>query len=230
MNRIFKTFFAAVMVLVLAACGSTPQPTVALNTNILATPDLKIGFAYIPPKEGATTHIYGAACLLCYGVASALTGKLDSHLESSITTQELDNIKQLVLAEYQTRAENVTYVELPNPINKMKKFKGELGFAKRDFRNLKTELGVDVLVVLDIYQHGAHRSFSNYIPNGDPQGYLSGLLYSVDLNTNAYIQYLEINEKIQPTGEWDEPPTFPNVTMAYYQAIENTKQKLKNAI
>ncbi|MCU4675283.1 hypothetical protein N7931_06510 [Catenovulum sp. 2E275] len=225
-----RAFFVLVFTLILASCGSTPQPVVELNTNLLAKDELKLGFVYVSPSDKATTHIYGAGCLLCYGVASALTSKLDTHLESTITTEELDNIKGLVLSSYQKRSNNISMVELSQPINKLKKFKGELGYAKKDFRPLKESLGIDVLVVLEIHQYGAFRSFSNYIPNGDPQGYLSGLLYAIDLNTNAYLQYLSIDEKIQPSGEWDEPPTFPNVTMAYYQAIENTKHKIKTAI
>ena len=226
----FKNFFIASLALVLAACGSTPQPNVTLNTNLFGKQDLRIGIAYIPPKENATTHIFGAGCLLCYGVASALTSTLDNHLESTITTDELTKMKDLVLSEYSLRSKNVEFVTLPTPIKKLSKFKGEVGFAKKDFRALKEKLHIDLLVVLQLSRHGTFRSFSNYIPNGDPQGHVFGLLYSVDLNTNAYVQYLDIDEKVQPIGQWDEPPTFPSVTTSYYQAIENTKQKIKSAL
>ena len=218
------------LLITLVGCGSTPQPTVQLTTNIFAKPDLKVGVVYTQPKDKATTHIYGAACLLCYGVASALTSSLDSHLASSVENSELDALKQLVLEGYQGRSENVELVTLSTPINKLKKFKGGLGFAAKDFRPLKKSLGVDVIVVLDISSHGAYRSFSNYIPTSDPQGYVQGLLYAVDLSNNAYIQYMAINERVQPAGDWDEPPTFPTVTTSYYQALENAKDKIKNAI
>ncbi len=226
----FKYLFVAGLAILLSACGSTPQPTVTLNTNLFAKDGLKVGIAYAPPKGKATTHIYGANCLLCYRVASALTSSLDTHLEANIMTDELTKIKNIVLAEYSQRSKNVELVSLPTSIDKLKKFKGELGFAKKDFRVLKEKLGIDLLVVLDVYNHGAYRSFSNYIPNGDPQGYIAGSLYSVDLDTNAYVQYLRIDEKVQPSGDWDEPSTFPSVTTSYYQAIENGKQKIKDAI
>jgi hypothetical protein len=225
-----KYTFITGLVLLLAACGSTPQPTIALSTNAFSQKDLKIGVVYAPPKDKATTHIFGAGCLLCYGVASALTGKLDNHLENTIDNSELIKIKELVLSEYSQRSKNVKFITLPTPIDKLKKFKGELGFAKKDFRGLKETLDIDMIVVLDISRYGAHRYFSNYIPNGDPQGHIAGLLYSVDLNTNAFIQYMRIDEKVQPTGEWDDAPTFPSVTTSYYQAIENSKQKIKDAI
>jgi hypothetical protein len=216
--------------ILIVACGSTPQPTIALTSNKLMTEDLKVGYVYIGPKDEATTHIFGASCLLCYGVASSLTSKLDGHLESTITTEELINIKNLVMSEYSARGSNISEVTLPTTIDKLKKFKGELGFAKKDFRSLKETLDVDVLVVLNIYRYGAYRSFSSYIPNGDPQGHVAGLLYTVDLNTNAYVQYLDLDEKVQPNSEWDEPSTFPSVTTSYYQAIENAKAKIRDAI
>ncbi len=226
----FKATLVAMLALVLSACGSTPQTTVNLASNSVADDNLKLGYVYIGPEENATTHIFGAGCLLCYGVASALTSTLDGHLEGTVDGSEMNNIRDLVFAEYQKHNQNIDVVTLPKPVDKLPKFKGELGFAKKDFRSLKESLGVDVLVVLHLSRHGAFRSFSNYIPNGDPQGHVAGLLYTVDLNTNAYLQYLELSERVQPEGEWDEPPTFPNVTTSYYQAVENTKAKLRTAI
>ncbi|MBV7263620.1 hypothetical protein KCG43_16565 [Photobacterium sp. WH24] len=213
----------------LTACSVTPQPTVALDENLLSK-DMKIGVVYVQPADKATTHIWGANCLLCYGVAAALTSELDTHLESSLTNEELDNIKELVLSEYATRASQVKLVDLGMDIRDLKDSNKGLGFASKDFTGLKEKMDLDLLVVLQIFQHGAYRGFSNYIPNTDPQGYVNGMLYAVDLNTNAYVQYLVIDEKVQPTGEWDEPSTFPSVTTSYYQAVENVKHNIKQAI
>ena len=225
-----KRLSIVTLVLLISACASTPQPTVVLNSSLFNKEALKIGVAYNPPEDKATTHIYGAACLLCYAVASGLTSSLDTHLEATITTDELVKMKEIVLSEYSQRSKNVELVDLSTSIDKLKNFKGEQGFAKKDFRHFREKLGIDLLVVLDLSSHGAFRSFSNYIPNGDPQGYVGGQLYSIDLSTNAYVQYLDINVKVQPSGVWDEPPHFPSVTTSYYQAVENTKQIIKDAI
>lgn len=231
MEKVFKLVSALGLIIALAACGSTPQPTVALATNAFAKPGLKVGMVYIQPEEQATTHIFGADCLLCYGVASSMTSKLDTHLENVVDVSELVNIKQVVINEYGSRNISVEEITLEKPIDKLKKFKGhQLGFAEKDFRGLKESLGLDVLVVLQLDRHGAFRSFSSYVPNGDPQGHIAGTLFAVDLNTNSLLQYMEIDEKVQPTGDWDEPPVFPGVTTAYYQAVENVKSKLREAI
>lgn len=217
---VFSIFF-------LSGCAmSPPQSEVALNTDVLSRDDIKIGIYYEAPEDKATTHIWGANCLLCYAFASALTNGLDSHLESTISTDELDAIKDLVHSQYSSRFANVKLVQLSTPLDDFKDFEDQLGFADKDLRDVKSELDIDVLVVVQLRSYGAYRSFSDYVPNGDPKGHLAGLLYSVDLNTNAYLQYLSINEKVQPGGPWDEPPSYPNVTTAYYQAVENVKAKI----
>ena len=219
--------------LVLTGCSmAPPQPDLAINTDLLSQQETKIGIHYVAPNENATTHIRGANCLICYGVASALTSGLDTHLKAKISTEDLDAIKELVYTKYSKRFPNVRMVNLTTPVGDLKDFKADqqLGFARKDFKSFKEELDLDVLVIMQVRGYGAHRSFSEYIPNGDPQGYFSGLLYSIDLNTNAYLHYLSIDEKVQPTGAWDQPPSYPSVTTAYYQAVENAKKKIDKSL
>lgn len=225
-----KLLIILLATLFISACGSTPQGFVPLVKNVVQADNTKIGFVYIAPEDKATTHIYGADCLLCYGVASALTSSLDTHLESTISADELLVIKDAVIAGYSDLNVELIEVNLTAPITKLKKFKGENGFAEKDFRVLKDKLGLDMLVVLSLDQHGAYRSFSSYIPNGDPQGYIAGTLYTVDLTTNGYVQYLSIAERVQPQGEWDEPTAFPSVTTAYFQSIENVKSSVTKSL
>ena len=233
MNTLLKPSKILIIILAtlfISACGSTPQGFVPLVKNVVQADNTKIGFVYVAPEDKATTHIYGAGSLLCYGVASALTSSLDNHLESTISADELLVLKDTVIASYGELNVELMDVNLTTPITKLKKFKGESGFAEKDFRVLKDKLGLDMLVVLSLDQHGAHRSFNNYIPNGDPQGYIAGTLYTVDLTTNGYVQYLSIAERVQPQGEWDEPTAFPSVTTAYYQAIENVKSLITKSL
>lgn len=225
-NKHIQLWIIVPLVLLLSACSSTPQGFVPLIQNVIQEDEQKIGFVYIPPKNQATTTIHGAYCLLCYGVASALTSSLDTHLKRAITPDELLVLKQAVINKYKSIGVNLIETNLPLPINKMKKFKNKNGFAKRDFRPLKEKLGLDILVILEIYKHGAYRSFNSYLPKGDPQGYVSGSIYTINLNSNAYVQYMNFNELVQPQGQWDEPDDFPSVTQAYYQALINVEHHI----
>ena len=230
LSKIFKGFIIAVSSLTLVACVATPQPTVTLDTNYFKDESLKIGIVYLPPEKEATTHISGANCLLCYGVASALTATLDTHLAESISDEELLNIRNLIRTEYSQRSSETQIIELNKPISDLADFNGELGFARKDFRPLKKELDIDLLVVFQVSAHGTYRTFFDYIPTGDPKGYIGAILYSVDLNNNAYVQYEDLTEKVQPEGAWDEPSDFPSVTTSYYQAVENVKEKIRKSI
>lgn len=224
MKKLIMTFLAVLLV----GCGTTPQPTVKLEANHFNNKERKVGL-YFQRGEKATTHIYGASCLLCYGVASALTSSLDKHLES-LPTDDIEHLKSVIEEGFKQRSNYVLALDDEKLIDKLPKFKGELGFAKKDFRGLKEKHGIDVLVVANFHSFGAYRSFSSYVPNGDPQGYLKGLVYTVDLDTNKYLQYQSVDEKVQPEGVWDEPDQFPGVTTSYYQAIENVKTLIRNNI
>ncbi|WP_257326310.1 hypothetical protein [Pseudoalteromonas rhizosphaerae] len=223
-----KRIIIMVLTVILVGCGTTPQPTVQLEDNHFINQERKVGLYFIRGDK-ATTHIYGANCLLCYGVASSLTSSLDNHLES-LSTDDIDSLKGLIEDEFKQRTNYVLAIDDEKLIDKLPKFKGELGFAKQDFRGLKDKYDIDILVVANIQRFGAYRSFSSYVPNGDPQGYIQGLVYTVDLNTNQYIQYKSVDEKVQPEGVWDEPAEFPGVTTAYYQAIENVKVLIRKSI
>lgn len=225
-----RSLFAVSLIALLSACARPPQPAVELTTNAFANKDVKIGYIYSGPSSKATTHIVGANCLLCYGVASAMTASLDEYLAGNITNTDLEKLSQEVKAEFAKLSPNIQEVSFPTPLEEFKDFDKGVGYAHKDLRDLKQALGVDILVVFKIHGHGAYRSFAEYFPTSDPLGFVSANLYTIDLKTNAYIQYLDIVEKVQPQGDWDEPDFYPNFTTSYYQALENTKQIITDKI
>lgn len=224
--KLIKTTIFVICAMLLSACGTTPQQNVTLQSNMINA-EKKVGI-FVKKLDIATTNIYGASCLLCYGVASAANAELDKHLKTLPIT-DLESSKSILVNGYKTKANSVEFVEISEQeLKKLKKFKGEQGFAKTDFRTLKESKNIDVLVVLEYSEHGAYRSYNAYVPTSDPQGYVKGLVYSVDLESNQYLQYLSLDHKVIVEGEWDEPKEqFPGVTNAYFQAVENAKESLK---
>jgi hypothetical protein len=97
---------------------------------------------------------------------------------------------------------------------------------KKDFKILKAKYGVDELVVIDVTSLGVQRHYSAYISNGDPNGYIAGDIYIVDLASNTYRWQLALNSMKQTEGKWDEPPGFPAITNAYFEAIERGKDQI----
>ena len=223
MNKIFYLFGVCLAVL-LAGCGATPQPKIDLSDAFVNNTEQKVG-VYIE-YDKATTHIYGASCLLCYGVAAAANSSLTSHLEE-VPTDDVAKFGQLVVDKLSAQGKQAKIVNLPKKISKLSKFKGELGYPKRDFRNLKKNLDVDTLIVIEIQEHGAHRFYNAYVPTSDPIGSVTGYVYTVDLETNKYLQYERLNYRVNVPGEWDEPPSFPGVTESYFEAVEKAKEHIQ---
>lgn len=223
--KIIKLLVASLLTVLLVACGTTPQTSVQLKKEVL-TPNKRIGIlVHEIPKP--TTQIVGASCLLCYGVAAAANATLDKHL-ATLPISDLDSTKNLVLEGYKGKANSVEFVTITeSELKKLKKFKNELGYAEKDYRIFKELKNIDILVVLQYRAHGAYRGYSAYVPVTDPLGFVLGVVYSIDLETNQYLQYLELEQKIAVDGEWDEPSQqFPGVTNAYYQAVELTKASI----
>lgn len=224
MKKILLPVLTAVAVF-LTGCGSTPQPTVKIDRQYMTNNKTKIG-VYIEASDKATTHIYGASCLLCYGVASAANSSLSSHLES-LPISDVKNLQSVVIDKLKMQGNEVQVIEsLPTPLGKLPKYKGELGFARKDYRALKGALNIDTLIVINITAHGAYRTYNSYVPTSDPIGSLSGKVYTIDLDTNKYVQYQVLDVKVNVPGEWDEPPTFPGVTGSYYEAVERGKERI----
>jgi hypothetical protein len=99
--------------------------------------------------------------------------------------------------------------------------------AKRDFTPLKQKHGVDKLVVVNVEALGVQRSYSAYIPTGAPYAFLRVAGYMVDLRSNTYDWYQPVQVfRTAEGGRWDEPPTYPGLTNAYYQALETSKDRL----
>ncbi len=228
-KRVVIVFLA----LVLAACSTTPQPTVNFSSNNFSSDNVRIGYIVSLPDK-ATTHIYGAGCLLCYGVASALTSSLDKHLRGNVNNDELTVLSDMVKQNYVEKTANAELIDVTEhaaKLKKLKKFKtkAKVGFAKKDHRGLRATLNIDHLVILTVQAHGAVRNFANYIPTSDPQGFVRGSLIGIDLSSNEFSHFVEFNQRVQPDGEWDADKTYPTVMMAYYQAVENAKELIKSS-
>jgi hypothetical protein len=212
-------------ILTLAGCGSTPQPLLSYDKNHFSDNKDVVGVYYTERPE-VDTHLFGANCLLCYAVASAANSGLTKHVQT-LTSQDLSALGDDVVKIIGNS--NVDVKKISTLINfaKLAKFKTkELNFAKKDHRSLKETLGIDKLIVISLTTIGAHRSYSSYVPNGGPSGSVSGLVYSVDLTTNKFELYQQINNHVPVQGEWDEPPTYPGLTNSYYQALDMTNEQV----
>jgi hypothetical protein len=98
------------------------------------------------------------------------------------------------------------------------------GFATRDFTSLKAKYGIDQLVVLEVQAAGTIRSYYGFIPTGAPQGYFSCRGSLIDLSNNKLLWTAVGVQSVPIDTPWDQPSeSYPNVTTAFYRALEGAK-------
>lgn len=218
--RISMRLVLVVLLAALGGCATVVQQPVpfTLAANASAEKQTRIGVATTAlPK--VDTQLPGASCLLCLAAASVANSSLTSY-SHTLPYEDLSNIKSD--AADLLRKKGLEVVVIPDSIKldafPKNKTKG-LNVSARDFSALKTKYGIDKLLVIDITSVGFVRTYSAYIPTSDPKGTVSGTGYVVDLNTNTYDWYLPVSVTKSAEGKWSEPPNFPGLTNAYFQAV-----------
>jgi hypothetical protein len=225
MSRSLWTVLGAVVLVAATGCASKPQLPVALDAASLATNAPRIGVAMTKlPK--AEVHLPGADCLLCIMAASAGNLTLSKHTD----TLGLEDLPQLktVIAE-RLRKRGATPVVLPDALDvaALPDSSATVENApKKNFASLAAKHGIDKLLVVDIQTVGFVRRYASYIPAGDPRGTLRATGYIVNLKTNTYEWFANVDVEKSAEGPWDEPPKFPGLTNAFYQSLELGKDGL----
>jgi hypothetical protein len=218
--RLVASIFCAV---VLTACATRQEP-VSFNTATLKVEN-RIGVVLTSvPKVDLT--LPGASCLLCYAVASAANSSLNKHTQALPTTDVL-NFKDELASVLRKKGLNATAIAEPLYVPSLPDFSGKAAnVATKDFSSFQKKHGFDKLLVIDITALGVERTYATYVPTGAPRAYLVGTGYLVNLSNNTYEWYLPLQTFRAAEGNWDEPPTFPGLTNAYFQVIEVSKDEL----
>jgi len=214
-----------VVLLIVSGCAGAPVHHAILAEDVVTGKAGKVGVVMTAvPKPG--TSFPGAGCLLCLAAAAAANGTLSSYTHT-LSTAEVTAYRAAVVKAM--RADGADAVEITEALDfkKLPDVKTPVPDApKKDFKGLKAAYGVDELVVISVNSLGIERHYSAYIPNGQPNGFITGDVYIVDLASNAYRWQLSLNSAKQTEGKWDEPPSFPAITNAYFEAIERGQDQI----
>jgi hypothetical protein len=217
MRNYFTILLLILLSVGLSGCATTVQPPLEISNNFWQEKDKTIGVIMSEIPEPETT-IVGASCLLCYGVASAANSSLDKHLKT-VPTEDVAILKDKVVELLTKRGMKVKVLEENIEVRKLEKFKSKaVNVAQKDFSSFQTT-SLDYLLVIDVHQVGAHRTYASYVPTSDPLSVFSGLAYIIDIKTNKYAWYFPFNHKKPADLEWDEPPSFPGLTNSLYEVI-----------
>jgi hypothetical protein len=221
-----RMIWLVVALVQLTGCASNPQLPVSFGDNALAAHSGRVGVAMTAMPK-VDTSFPGADCLLCLATAATANSSLTRHTHM-LTGDELLTIKDGIADRLRKKGVDAVVIAENLNIKQLKDFSGGgVNIAKKDFRPLKDQYKVDHLVLIDITRLGFVRNYAAYISRGDPIAELDGTLAVVNLATNAYDFYQEINQSKGSEGGWDEPPDFPGLTNAYYAVIESGKDAVQ---
>lgn len=206
----------------LGGCAVKPQLPVTLDKQVLGTNAGRVGVAMTAlPK--ADIFLPGADCLLCYAVASATNSTLGKHA-STLPHEDLPQLKHQIVQRLRGKGTDAILIEEDLNLETLPSRTEEgANVAKKDFSQLRQKYNVERLLVVAITRIGVERQYSSYIPNGDPKAVFRGVGYLVNLKNNTYEWYAPIDILRATDSTWDEPPKFPGLTNAYFQALEAGK-------
>ncbi|MGM9482577.1 hypothetical protein ACS5PN_15400 [Roseateles sp. NT4] len=209
----------------LAGCAAKPQKRVSMAEGALGASAGRIGVVMTAlPK--VDTQFPGAGCLLCLATASAMNSSLTDHVRT-LPPEDVAGLKDRAAALI--KAKGATPVVFPDAlqVQSLPDFSGtDPNAAQKDFRGLRDKLNVDKLLLIQVDTIGVHRTYSAYVPTAEPKAVFEGKALLVDLKTNSLEWYHTYKFVKAADGPWDEPPKFPRLTNAYFQALELGKDEV----
>lgn len=226
MDRIHRALFAVPVLFLLALTGcATPQGPVPMDQAFWAEQQEHIGVA-ITEVPKPTAQMAGQQGLLDVAINMAASASMRTKVETW-DTSSLREFPRDVAKLLNERGYQAHVVEQPIDLQKLKPIKGaKLGYSAVDYTPFKAEQKLDKLVVFAVASTGTFRTYYGFIPTSTPITQVVVSAYVIDLDDNRLLYYQPYIVNRAAEGEWDEGPEFPNLTNAYYQALDQTQQNL----
>lgn len=212
----------------MTGCSTVHQSHVDLDLNLVPK-EQKIGL-YVSPLPKITTAFPGANCLLCLGAAAVANSALTKQVET-FQADELAKTRETITALLEAKGYKVVAINQLLSNKQLPKVKPKDGQTiNRNYSPYKKQYDVDQLMVVDFRTVGVWRNYSSYFPTGVPQVNVDFQYYMIDIANNRYSFYFPLQILKSADGVWDTPPTFANLTNAFYQAEEEAVDHIKKAL
>jgi ABC-type uncharacterized transport system auxiliary subunit len=210
-SRIFLIISSLIF---LSGCA-TPEKNIALTENFWKDSKHKITVANtkITNTNKPKLHSMGNQGLLDMAISSAATKTFSNYLEKTDCAWYNDLSKKFV---GQLKKRNISSEIHPMYIDPEQK-KEAVFTAKIDGNKL---------LLIELQQLGAIRNYYGFIPTGAPKAYclLKGELINREDKQVLWRHITKIEEPVQ--GNWDQPPAYPNFTLALQQAVVSAQEEM----
>ncbi|WP_051294109.1 hypothetical protein [Pseudoduganella violaceinigra] len=210
----------------LAGCASAPpQAPVSMGFRTFATPGLRIGVA-MSKLPTVDTSFPGAAWPLSHAAAAVANASLTAHTRT-LPADDLARLKGDIAQALKRKGQVPVVIDEPIAVEQLPEASSPArNAARRDYTAFQARYQLDKLLVLELTEVGITRPYSSYVPTGEPKGIVSGVVYIVNFKDNSYDWYLPVLGQKSALGNWDEPPAFPGLSNAYFQAVEEARQAI----
>lgn len=194
-----------------AACANK-VPRIAPSAQIWDR-NLAVGVA-VMPLPAAAAYKAGQQGLLDVAINSAMASDLDSHLNRLDVTGIYEAGDQII-GKLTSRGVPAQRIAEPVDPERFPKSGGDgKHMADRNYDVLASRYGVQRLVLIHLASIGTSRNYFGFVPTSSPKGYARATAQMIDLRTGellwsaASVRYQDVS------GDWDQPPAFPNVDHA----------------
>jgi len=214
-------FLTMLAVVLLAGCA-TNQPPVAMDQNFWNEKNDTIGVA-MNETPTPSVRMVGQQGFLDVAFNNAMAEELKAKV-ATWDASSMDGLKETVASDLEQQGFSVVTIQKPFNYNDYEKNRGaEEGYLEIDVTPLKQRYDIDKLIILSS-SAGTSRSYYGMIPTSDPVALSSVSTVVVDLDDNRLV-YFEPTQVTKPaSGDWDEAPDYPNLTNAFYQALDESQQ------
>jgi len=208
--------------LTLTGCAHV-QPPVPLDNQFWDAKEPTIGVAItvLPPPMLVLTGNQG---ILDYAINSGVNSKLSDNVKTW-QVRDLDTLPDVIVAKLQAKGYKAKRIDEKVDLNTYKEIKFREGYAAKDLTPIKAKHGVDRLLLVYVTGTGATRSYYSIVPTSAPMAQVGGQGMVVDLADNKLLWFKPFVVTQAAQGEWDEP-TYSNLSNAFYQAVDNSRQQM----
>ena len=219
-----RTFAALTLLacLTLTGCANV-QPPVPLDQQFwdAKEPTIGVAISVLPPPVLALTGNQG---LLDYAINSGVNSKLSDNVKTW-QVRDLDTLPDAIVAKLQAKGYKAKRIDEKVDLAAYKETNFREGYTVKDLTPIKAKYGVDRLLLVYVTATGATRSYYSIVPTSVPMAQVGGQGMVVDLSDNKLLWFQPFVAVQAAQGEWDEP-TYTNLSNAFYQAMDNSRQQM----
>ena len=206
--------------LIFTGCAHV-QPPVELDQQFWNDKEQVIGVA-MTPATAPRLMLTGNQGLLDLAINTGVNSKLSDHV-STWDLSDVNTLPDAVIAKLQAKGYKTKRIEERIDLGKYKETKFKEGYMERDITSLKTAYGIDRLLLIAIDSAGATRSYYSVVPTSAPTPVVAGRGILVDVQDSRLLWFKRFEVTQPAQGEWDQP-TYSNLSNAFYQAVDNSRQ------